>query len=79
MVEPVTIDELVKRLKLVEERLENLECLQKQDADEAVGMLQGLEQDVEDLEKDVEKLEDDVDHHKHLFSRYRMADLFGGK
>lgn len=71
-------DDLIERLREVERRLGELEGLQKQDADEAVGMMGTINETVEELEDTVQKLEGQVDHHTHLFRRYRVADLFGG-
>ena len=73
----VGFEDLIQRLRQVEKRLSDLEALQKQDADETVGMVGTLNETVEELEVTVEKLEDQVEHHKHLFQRYRVADLFG--
>ena len=72
----VGFEDIIDRLRLLEDRLAELEGLQKQDADEAVGMMGSLNESVEELEEAVEKLENQVDHHKHLFQRYRIADLF---
>lgn len=73
----VGFEDLIERLRQVEKRLSDLEALQKQDADETVGMVGTLNETVEELEVTVEKLEDQVEHHKHLFQRYRVADLLG--
>lgn len=73
----VGFEDLIERLHQVEKRLSDLEALQKQDADETVGMVGTLNETVEELEVTVEKLEDQVEHHKHLFHRYRVADLLG--
>mgnify|MGYP000004572484 FL=1 len=70
-------EDLIERLREVEKRLGDLEALQKQDADESVGMLGTLNETVEELEDTVEKLEGQVEHHTHLLHRYRVADLFG--
>ena len=72
----VGFEDIIDRLRLLEDRLAELEGLQKQDADEAVGMMGSLNESVEELEEAVEKLENQVDHHTHLFQRYRIADLF---
>ena len=69
-------EDLIERLKALEEKLRALETLQKQDADETVGMMHTLNETVEELEDNVEKLENQVEHHSHLFQRYRIADLF---
>lgn len=73
----IGFEDLIERLRVVEKRLSDLEALQKQDADETVGMVGALNETVDELEANVEKLEDQVEHHKHLFQRYRIADLFG--
>lgn len=73
----VGFEDLIERLRQVEKRLSDLEALQKQDADETVGMVGTLNETVEELEETVEKLEDQVEHHKFLFQRYRVADLLG--
>jgi predicted nucleic acid-binding Zn-ribbon protein len=70
------IQSLILRLKMVEHRLKELEGLQKQDADEAVGCISDLNEAVEAIEQNIEKLEDQVEHHKHLFDRYKISDLF---
>lgn len=72
----IGFEDIIDRLRSLENRLAELEGLQKQDADEAVGMLGTLNESVEELEEAVEKLENQVDHHTHLFQRYRIADLF---
>jgi archaellum component FlaC len=73
----VGFEDIIERLQQVEKRLGSLEALQKQDADESVGMLGTLNETVEELEDTVEKLEGQVEHHTHLLHRYRVADLFG--
>jgi len=72
----VGFEDLIDRLRILEDRLEQLETLQKQDADVSIGMTRALEESVDELEEAVEKLENQVDHHTHLFQRYRIADLF---
>lgn len=73
----IGLEDLIERLREVEKRLADLEALQKQDADETVGMVGKLDETVDELEIAVEKLEGQMEHHKHLFERYRLADLFG--
>lgn len=73
----IGFEDLIERLRNVENRLQELEGVQKQDADEAVGMLGTLNETVEEIEDAMEKLENQVEHHQHLFNRYRIADLFG--
>lgn len=73
----IGLEDLIERLREVEKRLADLEALQKQDADETVGIVGTLNETVEELEETVEKLEGQVEHHTHLFQRYRVADLLG--
>lgn len=72
----IAFQRLVQQVDELKVRVRELEVLQKQDADEAVGAIGELKEAVEELEQDCEKLEDDLEHHKHLFERYRIADLF---
>lgn len=72
----ITFKRLLEQVEELKVRVDQLEALQKQDADEAVGAIREVKEAVEELEQDCEKLEDDMEHHKHLFERYRMSDLF---
>ena len=71
----IAFKRLCQQVDELEMRLNKLEILQKQDADEAIGVIGEMKENIEELEDTVEKLQDQVEHHKHLFERYRMSDL----
>jgi len=65
----VGFEDLIDRLRILEDRLEQLETLQKQDADVSIGMTRALEESVDELEEAVEKLENQVQS----FQQYTKA------
>lgn len=65
--------------KMIEVRLTDLEKLQKQDADEAVGVCEDLTSRVEEVESTVEQIDTLVEYHGMLFTKYQVADLLLGR
>lgn len=72
------IQELKDKLHNIEKRLEELQALQKTDADEAIGQIGDLLHTTEKLEQRAEQLATEVEHHAHLLQLFRVSDIFGG-
>lgn len=71
------MEELLSRVKGLEIRLEKVEKTQKQDADEAVGMLTEHESRLEEIEKDFEAVRTMVHIHEVHFEGLIPSDSDG--